>query len=230
MDDRRFDAELAAVAAGLKARRGECPETSQLADHARGGLTGAAAERVREHLRLCTACRELAEAALADPAEIDEVTWRRASRRLDSRPAPWRRRTPHGRRTGWLAAAAVVLAAGLSGWLAVSRPAPERPERVAATRGAVIQLVEPVGEVGELEVFRWQAPPLAVTYRVELRRGDHTVWSEVSPFPLLEAPPELRRELVPGVAYRWRVEGVDDAGRAVVTSDWAELRLRPPGG
>jgi hypothetical protein len=163
---------------------------------------------------------------LDDRDAPDELTWHRAKRGLDRLPAPWRpsKRSP---RPAWLVLAAAVLGAvGLIYW--PSRDAPA-PDRAAATRGAPVQLVEPVGEVGELGVFRWQAPPLALTYRVDLRRGDTTLWSGISSGQELEAPPDLVGELVPGVSYHWRVEGVAEAGRVVVSSEWVEVRLQPTG-
>ena len=78
-------------------------------------------------------------------------------------------------------------------------------------------------------MFRWQAPPLALSYRVEVRLGDTLVWSGTASDTTVEASPELRRLLSAGVTYLWRVEGVDEAGRAVVASDWVELRLVPEG-
>ena len=39
-----------------------------------------------------------------------------------------------------------------------------------------------------------------------------------------QPPAELRRVLLPGIGYSWRVVGVDDAGDVVVTSGRVELR------
>ena len=226
MDDRRFEAELAGLGEGLRSRRGSCPSPERLGDHARGLLSGADSELVREHVRLCAACQGLVDAALASPAEVDDAVWGEVSRRLDARPAPWRR-APRRARVGWLAAAAsVVLVVGLSFWMA-SGPGPTVP--VSATRGGALQPISPVGSVRRLEAFRWQAPPLALSYRVEVRLGDALVWSGTASDTTVEASPELRRLLSAGVTYRWRVEGVDEAGRAVVASDWVELRWVPEG-
>jgi hypothetical protein len=229
MDERRFDEELAAVSAGLRARRGDCPDTEEIVGFARGEVSDAAAARIRGHLRLCDSCRQLAEAALAEPAEVDEPTWSGVTGRLDRRQAPWRgggRRRPG---LAWLGTAAAVLAAtGLSYYWPATGPPSGGP--VSTTRGAALQPVEPIGEVRELEAFRWQAPPLDVSYRVEVRHGDTEVWSGSAPGSRLEPPPELRRALEPGVAYRWRALGLDEAGRIVVTSDWVELRVLPAGG
>ncbi|HVS10738.1 MAG TPA: zf-HC2 domain-containing protein [Planctomycetota bacterium] len=228
MDDARFDAELEEIARELRARRARCPDPERIAEVARGAATGVEAEAVREHLRLCAACRQLAEAALAPPAEIDDVTWEQARRRLDARPAPWRPRPPLRRPATWLAATAAVLAAVA---LSYNLLAPRSPatERISVTRGATLQILEPIGEVREIGTFRWQAPPLDLDYRVVVRRDDAEVWSGLSSDTALAPPAELVRELTPGATYRWRVEGLDEGGQAVVTSEWVGLRLRPPG-
>jgi hypothetical protein len=223
MVDGRFDGELEAISAGLRARRGVCPEADEIAAFARDELDAAAAARVRGHLGLCDSCGLLAEASLAEPVDVDEGTWSGVSGRLDRRAAPWRRSAARRPTIAWLGAAAAVLAAvGLSYWTTTTGA----PARVSATRGSALQPVEPIGEVRELATFRWQAPPLELSYRVEVRRGDTALWSGSAPGTSLAPPPELRRELAPGVTYHWRAVGVDASGRNVVASDWVELRLR----
>jgi hypothetical protein len=225
MDEKRFEAELGDLAAGLAARRGDCPGADEIAAHAAGELAGAAGERVAAHVGLCPRCRELAEAARAEPREVDEVTWRRARRHLDARPAPWRPSPRLRRRPLWLGVAAAVVAAtaGLSVWVAVGRPP---ADGVATTRGATVQAVAPVGVVAAVDAFDWQAPPLAVAWRVELRRGDALVWAGTAAGPPLAAPPALSGLLRSGVEYRWRVEGVADDGRVVAGSGWVPFSLR----
>lgn len=223
MDDDRFAAELHGLTAELRARRGPCPEPDRLARHALGELTGELAAETAAHLQLCDDCRQLAETVGAEPPEMDDLSWRRVERRLDSRPAPWRRVARRSRSPVWWSlAATALLVVGLSYWSFVDR-GPSAP--IATTRGAPVQPLEPIGEVAVLKSFRWQAPPLAVVYRVEIHRGEELVWSGSAEGKILEPPAELRRVLLPEIGYSWRVVGVDAAGDVVVTSRRVDLRL-----
>ncbi|MDX1384058.1 MAG: hypothetical protein R3190_10475 [Thermoanaerobaculia bacterium] len=221
MTDSNFDRELEALGTELRRQRGACPPTDTLQRFAGGELGAEAAEEVGLHLRLCVECRELVEAVQDSPAAVDEVSWRRVERRLAQRPAPWRRARPG--RVWWSAAAVVVAVLGIALWSLGERSAELEGE---VTRGTALKALEPIGEVSNASVFRWQGPPLEVGYRVELKQGDVEIWTGASAEREIAAPADLLRRLAPGVTYRWRVVGVADSGRTVAESDWVELVLR----
>lgn len=233
MDDERFEAEFGPLLAGLRERRGACPSPECLTALAASELVGAERAAAEEHCRLCSSCAAELARATAAPAEVDDVAWRQVERALDRRPAPWSRFSPRAlrprsARSGyWLGlAAALALVASLPLWRGESRSG-ERAGEVSTTRGAGLQALAPAGAVRAVGRFEWASPPVEATYRVEVRRGDETVWIGTSTASPLVAPPELFARLAPRTVYRWRVEGVGPEGRPVLASAWTGFELRP---
>jgi anti-sigma factor RsiW len=230
-----FGREFSPLLAGLAERRGECPDPERLAAYADGELAAGERAALDAHVGLCARCAADLELLAAAPAEVDDVTWRRAERGLDRRAAPWRPRAHSAagtRRTAWLGVAAAVLAvaAGVAVW---RLPVSDRGRTISTTRGHGLVAVAPAGEVRAVERFEWAAPPIEAKYRVEVRRGDERVLSaEGGPAPVAEIPLGFRDVLRPGVEYRWRVQAVvrdppHGGERVVLESPWVEFRIVP---
>jgi hypothetical protein len=231
MDDDRVGREPDMPWSALARARGACPEVERLTAFVHGEL--AAEERVAlsAHVTLCPSCAGEIDRLESPAAAVDDLSWRRIERRLESRAAPWsepvRAHLPKGRSLAWWGAAAVVaLAAGVA--LEVgSQRARIAPTPSATTRGGSLQIVEPAGRVETIRRFAWSAPPVAATFRVELFRDEESVFRADTTGTELEAPDDLRRRLVPGATYRWRVVALGSGGRIFLESDWVELRLAP---
>jgi len=224
MDEQRFTARFGRLLGALDGGRSGCPDADRLVAFAGGEMAPAEGAEVAAHLARCTDCAREVELLGAPPAHVDEVTWRRVERGLEGRDAPWKARP--GRRVGrWMGAAAAALAAaaGLSLWLA----GPRQEGPVSSTRGSAIQVVGPAGEVRQIARFEWTAPPVAATFRVEVRQGEQRVWAAETVETSLAAPADLAAVLRPGLPYRWRVEALAADGRAFLHSEWTEVRLAP---
>jgi len=198
--------------------RGQCPEADQLLDFAAGRLPEPAAQRVREHLKVCTLCEDIAARARQPVSEVDELAWQRARRSLDRRQAPWSR-SPKQMPRAWAAAAMMIVAAGVVIWLAPGTHEPPAPQ----TRGAAMLAIEPVGTVNKVEWFRWTTQPMAAAYEVRLDGpGGVQEWRRLDVSEV-----RLERALNQPGRYRWQVVAVDDDGEPFARSDWMEFELRP---
>lgn len=229
MADESRDPGLERVGRALRGERGACPEVERLVARARGELPAADAGAIDRHVALCAACQELLAIASEEGESVDEVTWRRAERGLDRRAAPWTVGGARGERARpWLGAVAALLVTGLAVGLWLGRAGPPPGPAPAATRGSALRPLAPVGAVAAFDAFRWQAPPVALRFEVEVERAGEVVWrgqTDASPLP---APPELRELLANGAPHRWRVRALAEDGRAVLVSEWAALELSPP--
>ncbi len=142
-----------------------------------------------------------------------------------------RRATPTASSRAWLAAAAVVLAAGLAFQLAGR--APEMPALALdqTPRGHEIELLEPVGEIDGLpERLVWRPAPGAVVYRIVLAKIDETtVWQAETGDTSIVVPEHITVQLHPAVSYVWRVEGLAEDLSATGRSALVAFRSGPTG-
>lgn len=233
MSERSTEIVPPRLLAALREQRADCPPLELLLEPERA--EAADRERIERHVELCPIC-----AGIVEPAsdEIDDLTWRGVERELDARGRPWaaragvsdaRERPPI---LLAIAAAALVLLGGLAVWRLLS-DSPPPPASSGVLRGAPIQPLEPAGEVGSVDVFRWRiVAPLEAELHVEVERGEaplwtplwKPLWSEAASGGSLEAPPSLRDQLGAG-AYRWRVTALDSAGAVVARSSWIEFQI-----
>jgi hypothetical protein len=227
MDEETFSAELDPVLAAVGERRAGCPAVERLSAHAHGELSGEELAAVEEHRRRCPLCARELDLLAAGPVPVDEVTWKRAERALDGRPAPWRRAAGRsaGRRAGVIAAAAAALVVGVALWQGRQPPPPAGP--VSVTRGSGLQPLQPSGSVHDVERFEWSAPPIAARFLVEVRQGEEVVYRGESTVSALSLPREVRGRLEAGSAYRWRVQALAPEGRVFLESAWVDFRLMP---
>lgn len=236
------------------AEAGQCPPPQAFHRAAIGELGPAERARLEAHAAGCPACaaeRRLAElfAAPADAAaplgvEIDRIVSRLdegGPRRDPAGPAPDAEgrvvRFPGVGRwmsapaLRWLAAAALILAAGAVLYTLRS-VSPSLPARVPADvlRGARIEVISPVGELAALpEAWRWNESEHALSYRLTvIGVGGEVLWQAKvagSPAPLAQ---DLKQQLLPRVLYRWRVEALDAQGDRIGWSEDVSFRVVAP--
>jgi hypothetical protein len=89
------------------------------------------------------------------------------------------------------------------------------------TRGAVVEIVAPIGEVREIPAeLSWREAEDAREYRVTVTAVDDTVlWTTTLSTPPVVLPTEVRSELHRAVVYFWTVEALDDSGSRVAWSE-----------
>jgi hypothetical protein len=221
MNEQRFLDHHGAVLAALRLHRGECPDMDRLLAAIPDDLDGDHDPAVADHLELCPTC-----AAVVDPVEIavDDVTWSKAARRLDSRRKPWlsaerSAASREFRRPLLIAATLIIVFAAATIWRQF-QPDLGPPPDVSTQRGPSIQAIEPSGSIDGLAMFRWRTViPLDLEYRVELARDQSVLWHAVTGEKFLEAPADLVGRIEPGRPYRWRVLGIDHEA-VVAESGW----------
>ena len=223
----------------------QCPPPESFLTGVDTTLSSEDRSRLAEHLARCPACaaeQDLARAFDA-PAEPDEqredvrfvVARLEASSPFGSQES--RRSGPRAARRSWTAApwrlaAAAVIVAGLGGAALMLRPtAPTlpRPAGHTTTRGSVITIDGPIGELPEFpKSLRWSELPEANRYRVRLSGVDETtIWeATVSASPAV-FPDDVTDRLHRAVVYHWQVEALDASGSRIAWSEQASFRVAP---
>lgn len=230
MEERQFQKEYGSVLERIKHRRGDCPDVELLLAYREGALSPQEKNPLERHLNLCAVCKELVERIGQDAADVDDLSWKRIDKKLDRQEVPWRD-APLRRHLSFLAfrpltpvAIAVLIGAVAVVWM-VRNPDAVSPPEGSAPRGPAIQAIEPAGRAEKVARFVWSAPPVDVTFQLEIRQDDQLIWSDTMPEPTYDVPEPLSRLLKDRVNYRWKVRGVDAAGRLVVESDWTRFEI-----
>lgn len=139
-----------------------------------------------------------------------------------------------GRRAGarsLLAAAAVILVAGLAFRLVDRAPELAAPETGEIRRGFAIELLAPIGEIEALpETLSWRESPNAVRYRVALHAVDDSeIWATETGETTIALPAEVIDRLHSAVSYSWQVEGFAQDSTPTGRSGLVAFRSAPRG-
>lgn len=136
-----------------------------------------------------------------------------------------------GRSRPYLAAAAVVLAAGLAFQLGDRTPRMPDPDLSEIRRGHTIELLEPVGALDEAPTrLAWREALGSVRYRVILSTvDDTTIWQAETRETSIALPGYLSARLHPAVSYFWQVEGLAEDFSRTGTSTLVAFRFGVPG-
>lgn len=221
----KFESEFAAVLEGLGNPGKGCPATDRLIAWRQGELDAGLASGVAAHVSNCSACAELVSLMDSAPADVDELTWKRARRNLDRRLRPWQQRRWRDPMQWGLVAVGLAVVAVIG--VMMQTPESEMVPEVmpTATRSAAAIMVTAPAVDTTQAVFRWQASPVHHAYVVELDLGDAGLKSVEVKRPPLRADAELLDMLEPGSTYQWRVLAVDPSGGRLAESGWTEFRL-----
>ena len=230
MEQQESEEEYAPIFESVRKEKGSCPEGDVLLTYVQGELEMPQADALRKHLAACGLCQELSERLASEQPAVDEVAWKRIEKRLNDRPAPWRRGAiqEHNPWLGWrsyVAAAALVGVIGAGVWLSSERDRVTGP--VSETRGNAVQLQDPAGRIDKLEDFRWSALPIAGSFRIQIQERDKLIWEAVTGESRYLPPEELRRLLRPDTPFRWRIQALGPARDVVGESPWMEFILSP---
>lgn len=136
-----------------------------------------------------------------------------------------------GRSRPYLAAAALVLAAGLAFQLGDRAPSMPEPDLRELRRGHTIELLEPVGTLDELPTrLAWREAPGTVRYRVTLSTVDDTaIWQTETRETSIALPGHISTRLHSAVSYFWQVEGLAEDFSRTGTSTLVAFRFGVPG-
>lgn len=225
-DEAGFDSELGPLWDELRRTRGDCPPDDVLLELARRGAPDGT---VAHHVALCPACREIVELAAADPAGVDDMSWRRVERSLDRRPTPWRSQPrPQSRWQPLAFAAAMLLAVSLGTivWLRMDPAAETSNGAVSTERGAAVVPLQPAGEVAAVEQFTWSAPPAELRFIIVIEQNGREVWRGETVGSPYRVPPDLQAQFEQAGSFRWRVIAIDRGGTELVTSEWRAFEIR----
>ncbi|MFL5455896.1 MAG: IPT/TIG domain-containing protein [Myxococcales bacterium] len=233
----------------------ECATLEELAALANASLPAPSRARVAVHVASCERCEvELAllkefESASPRPEEDATVQWivgRLRRRFREARVAAiapvaaaheeeegfWRRLIRVKPVTGvgfGLAAAMVLVAAGLE--LRVGGPPslPDRIEQGSPVRSNAVTLGEPAGDLdARPAALRWKPVPGAASYSVEVMEVDHAkVWNADVASATVALPDTVTARLVPGKPLLWQVVALDGAGKTIATSQAQRFRVKP---
>lgn len=131
----------------------------------------------------------------------------------------------------YLAAAAIVLAAGLAFRFVDSAPEMPDPDLGETRRGHTIELLEPVGPLGEVPTrLAWSEVPGTARYRVTLSTvDDTTIWQTETREISTALPVNVSTRLHPAVSYFWQVEGLAEDLSGTGTSTLVAFRFGVPG-
>ena len=83
MNQAEFERKFAPLLKQLKSNPGDCPSLEKI-------LAGANEQALQDHLAKCATCRELVRRASGDASPVDDLTWKKVEKSLDSRPFPWK--------------------------------------------------------------------------------------------------------------------------------------------
>ncbi len=139
------------------------------------------------------------------------------------RPSPLRRVQP----LIWGLGLTIVLVALWRGYDHGPPPLPPAPAPGAVTRGAVVDVVRPLGPVAQAPVeLVWRPVDGAVSYAVSVYSIDGTaLWQGETPRPPAALPAEIAGALQRAVTYYWSVEALDAAGRRIGRSELAPFAI-----
>jgi len=214
----------------------DCPPLEQLAQALDAGEGDPRRKAAEEHAAMCAHCQE--ELALIRefvdvhlrPDETRNVNW--IARRLGKQRVfrPTRQRLPFffGMRAFAAAACLVIVAASAL----YMRRGPGEPSSagagVGAMRSQVLELVDPVGDVGQKPArFHWRAVPGAVRYQVRLMEVDRReVWRAEAADNLIPIPASVLAMMGPGRSFLWDVSAWDKSGSALGTSGTRSFRVK----
>lgn len=230
MAEDRFEHEHEALLSALRRHRGECPDVESLLAYADGELEAGSERRLEQHLVLCASCGELLALARANREDVDDLTWHKALRGLERRPAPWREEAVGATRLKrWLPAAAAATLIGLAVLVAAqywpATPPAVPGTSVPTTRGYLLQPEHPAGLVESVDRFTWSGPPVQARYEVLVMAGDDVIWAGETDQRRLAVPDELLSRLHVGSDYRWRVRAIAADGSVVGDSAWTRFSL-----
>lgn len=229
MDEERFAEEHGRLVKNLSKTKGACPDSGLLLAYHEGELNVEQKAALEKHVALCAICQELLQRISEERAPVDDLGWKRVEKRLDQRASPWRAsRKLSSFAFGWrsLAAVAAMLVVTLAAvvWLATEHGV-EAPSTSSPTRGTTIQVIAPAGVVERIDRFEWNAPPLEVTFHLQIKQQEELIWEGRTSSTYYSPPPDLLDRLKPGASYRWKVRGVNAQGETLVDSDWTNFQL-----
>ena len=235
MDEKEFEQNYSGVLERLKDPKADCPDVEQIQAYAAGKLKPEQIGPIEDHLSCCAPCLQLEQRLAEDPAELDDLRWKKIERRLDARPAPWDTGRPASpwlsRVRGLSAAAAMVVAVAAAVlWLWIERTTLEPGESgvagpISTTRGVSIQAVTPVGQVETMRLFEWSTIPIEADFRLQVSGPDGVLWTATTRSQKYLPPPELLEKLEPQVRYRWMVRAVNEDGKEIAESSWIEFKI-----
>jgi len=224
----------------------ECPPPETFLEEAWAGLDEGDRNRIEAHVEHCPACaaersmaRAFDDARGAAPDVEADATWivsrlerAREAAKDSARPASRAVRRRHTPTWGLAAAAVVILAVAVTllARRSVAPPLPPPVDGPTATRGSLVEVLDPVGEVAEVPAaLRWVAVAGARAYRVRvLEVDDVVVWEATVGAAETPLPETTRSGLRRGVLYRWRIEALDARGRVIGDSGPVEFRVGLP--
>lgn len=192
----------------------------------------------RAHLETCPRCQtELTlwtEWNASAPGADDEAATRWVASELHRRrPVPsqpdrstvWAWLRPRG----FVAAAATfaMAVAVASLWWDREPDVSRLPNAKQGYRSTVVQVVRPLGDVGSApRQLQWMAVTAAARYDVQILEVDRTVlWRGSSNRPVLDVPPSVAAQLVPGKTVLWEVTASDTSGTRLAESGMQRFRV-----
>jgi hypothetical protein len=226
----------------LAAHAERCPACRAERELARAfdeGAAGASAEDVEwvvARLRGEDAARQRPAAAAVQPATAARVGSTGTGDEKGAggmqprgRLVPLRRRAAAPAWTRLAAAAALVVAAGLTLFAVYDRPpALPEPPHGGVVRGGEVEVEAPLGDVAEPpRELRWRPVDGAIGYRVRLLAVDETpLWDDRVAAPPAVIPPSAVARLHRAVSYDWVVEAMAPDGTVLARSAPARFRIR----
>ncbi len=218
MNETEFERKFAPLLRQIKSNPRDCPSVEEI-------LADGNEQALQDHLGQCETCRELVRRASEGPSPVDDLSWKKVEKSLASRPSPWKKEAegtwflpvPYLRA---VAAGVLLVAVGLGIWANW----PADTSTMSITRGPSIQMVQPVGQVDRVSHFQWSSLLVADRFRVTVAGLGIPLEMETTA-SRLALPDNLQRKLIPGHGYRWRVQALDEEGRTILESEWAEFRI-----
>ena len=130
---------------------------------------------------------------------------------------------------------AVILVLGLGALLRgfdFGAPPLPAPSIESPTRGATIEIVQPLGPLAAAPTrLIWLPTDGAVTYSVSLRTIDGSaLWQAAIVSPPVDVPAKITHGLHQAVTYYWSVEALDAEGKLLGRSELAPFVIEPNGG
>jgi hypothetical protein len=174
----------------------------------------------------------LAEASPVRETNVVPFPGPRRAEAVDSIGAPEAPRSRRESRSFLRFAAAALLVIGLGlGYRAFQSPGPDLPEPPTGEvmRGGEVEVVAPVGEVGEIPAeLRWVLVDRAASYRVRITAVDGSVlWEDIASTSPVRLPADVAGRLHRAVVYTWTVEALDPNGARLASSEPVRFKVRP---
>ncbi len=235
IDEKEFEQNYSGILERLKDQKAECPDVEQIRAYATGELNPDRIGAIEDHLSCCAPCLQLQQRMAEEPAELDDLRWKKIEKRLDARPAPWDTGRPA---SPWLsrvrglraAAAIVVVVAAAVLWVWIERTTLEPGKSavtgpISTTRGVSIQAVTPVDQVETMRLFEWSTIPIEADFRLQISGPDGVLWTATTRSQKYLPPPELLERLEPEVRYRWMVQALNEDGKELARSSPIEFQI-----